>query len=176
MCSSDLPLPQLIGLGQAVRDRSCVLFSLGPGGEAAAMTGRLAVADLTTVLRGLRDLNLRGDGLAWVHGCEAVDRPSLAALLGLGSATGTAVLLSTASPAAAASLAPAAGLVVSGGPVDPVLAGRLAGRAEFRSDGGHRAAAAALRGQDDDEFTIIARGSRFQPGCRPVPAAWDRLR
>jgi len=168
--------PQLIGLGQAVRDRSCVLFSLGPGGEAAAMTGRLAVADLTAVLRGLRDRNLRGDGLAWVHGCEPVDRPSLATLLGLGSATGTTVLLSTASPAAAASLAPAAGLVVSSGPVDPVLAGRLAGQAEFRADGGHRAAVEALRGQDKDEFTIIARGSRFQPGCRSVPAAWARLR
>jgi hypothetical protein len=169
-------LPPVIQLGQAVQDRSCVLFSLGPGGEAAAMTGRLAVADLTTVLSGLRDRSLRGDGLAWVHGCEAVDRPSLAALLGLGSVTGTAVLLSTASPAAAASLAPAAGLVVSSGPVDPVLAGRLAGRAEFRADGGQRAAAAALCGQGDDEFAIIARGSRFQPGCRSVPAAWARLR
>jgi hypothetical protein len=168
--------PQLIQLGQAVRDRSCVLFSLGLGGEAAAMTGRLAVADLTAVLSGLRDQNLRGDCLAWVHGCEAVDRPSLAALLGLGPATGTAVLLSTASPAAAASLAPAAGLVVSSGPVDPVLAGRLAGLAEFRADGGHRAAAAALCGQGEDEFAIITRGSRFQPDCRSVPAAWACLR
>ena len=132
--------------------------------------------DLTTVLAGLRDRDLRGDSLAWVHGCEAVDRPGLAALLGLGPATGTAVLLSTASPAAAASLAPAAGLVVSSGPVDPVLAGRLAGLAEFRAEGGHRAAAEALRGQAEDEFAIIARGSRFQPGCRTVPAAWARLR
>jgi hypothetical protein len=168
--------PQLIQLGQAVRDRSCVLFSLGPAGEAAAMAGRLAVADLTTVLAGLRDQDLRGDSLAWVHGCEAVDRPGLAALLGLGPATGTAVLLSTASPAAAASLAPAAGLVVSSGPVDPVLAGRLAGLAGFRTGGGHQATAEALRGQAEDEFAIIARGSRFQPDCRSVPASWASLR
>jgi hypothetical protein len=169
-------VPPVIRLGQAVRERSCVLFSLGLGGEAAAMAGRLAVADLTTVLSGLRDQGLHGDVLAWVHGCEAVDRPSLAALLGLGPATGTAVLLSTASPAAAASLAPAMGLVVSSGPVDPVLAGRLAGLAPFREEGGQQAAAEALRGQDEDEFALITRGSRFRPDCRSVPAAWARLR
>jgi hypothetical protein len=168
--------PQLIQLGQAVRDRSCVLLSLGPPGEATALAGRLAVADLTAVLTGLRDQDLRGDSLAWVHGCEAVDRSALAALLGLGPATGTAVLLSTASPAAAASLAPAAGLIVSSGPADPALAGRLAGLAGSRADGSHEVAAATLRGQDEDEFAIIARGSRFQPDCRSVPAAWARLR
>jgi hypothetical protein len=164
--------PELIQLGQAVRERSCVLFSLGPPGAAAAAAGRLAVADLCAVLGRLRDQGLRGDGLAWVHGCEVADRPGLAALLGLGPATGTAVLLSTASPAAAASLAPAAGVVVAGGPADPVLAGQLAGQAEFRAEGGHRDAATVLRGQAGDEFTIIRHGARFQPGCQSVPAAW----
>jgi hypothetical protein len=163
-----------IRLGEAVRDRSCVLFSPGPEAEAAAMVGRLAIADLTTVLAGLRDQGLRGDCLAWVHGCEAVDRPSLAALLALGPVTGTAVLLSTASPAAAASLAPAADLIVSGGPADPVLAGRLAALAGFRDDDGERAAAQALRGQREDEFAMITRGSAFRPGCRSVPAAQAR--
>jgi hypothetical protein len=162
----------VIQLGQAVRERGCVLFSLGPPGAAAAAAGRLAVADLGGVLGGLRDQGLRGDCLAWVHGCEAVDRPALAALLGLGPATGTAVLLSTASPAAAASLAPAAGLIVAAGPADAVLAGQLAGQAGFRTEGGHRDAAAVLRGQAGDEFAIIARGARFQPGCQSVPAAW----
>jgi hypothetical protein len=140
------------------------------------MAGRLAVADLTTVLSELRDQGLRGDCLAWVHGCEAVDRPSLAALLALGPATSTAVLLSTASPAAAASLAPAAGLVVPSGPVDPVLAGRLAALAGIRDDDGERAAAQALRAQQEDEFAIITRGAGFRPGCRSVPAAWARRR
>jgi hypothetical protein len=168
--------PPVIRLDQAVRDRSAALFSLGPGDEAAAMAGRLVVADLTTVLSGLRDQHLRADCLAWVHGCEAVDRPSLAALLGLGPATGTAVLLSTGSAAAAASLARAAGVVVSSGPADALLAGRLGELAEFRGQGGQLGAAAALRGQDEDEFAIISRGTRFQPGCRSVPAAWARLR
>ena len=192
------PAPPVIRLGQAVRDRSCVLFSLGPGAAPAAMTGRLAVADLTAVLTGLRDQGLRGDSLAWVHGCEAIDRPSLAALLGLGPATGTAVLLSTSSPVAAASLAPAAGLVVAAGQADPVLAGWLAGLAgrPAPAPAGHpgeagrpgpaghpgqagrvtdpRTAAEILRGQDEDEFAIITRGAGLQPGCRPVPAAWAR--
>jgi hypothetical protein len=191
------PGTPVIRLGQAVRDRSCVLFSLGLGGEAAAMAGRLAVADLTTVLTGLRDEELRGDCLAWVHGCEAIDRPSLAALLALGPATRTAVLLSTSSPAAAASLAPAAGLIVPSGPVDPVLAGRLAGLAASRVPGaagrtgragekggagdrgwaGDQAAAAEiLRGQGEDQFAIISRAAGLQPDCRSVPAAWARLR
>ena len=166
--------PQVIRLGEAVRDRSCVLFSPGRGGEASDMAGRLAVADLTTVLTGLRDQELRGDCLAWVHGCEAVDRPSLAALLGLGPATRTAVLLSTSSPAAAASLAPEAGLVVSGGPAGPALAERLAGLG--RPDRAGPPAADTLRAQHEDEFTIITRGAGFQPGCRSVPVAWARLR
>ena len=169
--------PQVIRLGQAVRDRSCVLFSPGRGGEASAMAGRLAVADLTTVLTGLRDQELRGDCLAWVHGCEAIDRPSLAALLGLGPATRTAVLLSTSSPAAAASLAPDAGLVVSGGPAGPALAERLAGLAgPGLPDRAGPPAADTLRAQHEDEFTIITRGAGFQPGCRSVPAALARLR
>ncbi|MGH3273704.1 MAG: hypothetical protein ACRDNZ_05180, partial [Streptosporangiaceae bacterium] len=168
--------PQVIRLDQAIRDRGCVLFSLGPGAEAASMTGRLAVADLATVLSGLRGQQLRADCLAWVHGCEAVDRPSLAGLLALGPATGTAVLLSTASSAAAASLAPAAAVVVPRGPVDQQLARQLAGLAAFRDDRGEQVAADALRWQDEDEFAIITRGSRFQGGCRPVPAAWARPR
>jgi hypothetical protein len=168
--------PEVIQLGQAVRDRSCVLFSLGPPSAAAAAAGRLAVADLCAVLGGLRDRGLRGDSLAWVHGCDAVDRPGLAALLGLGPATGTAVLLSTAHPAAAARLAPAAGLVVAGGPADPVLAGQLAGQAQFRTEGAQQDAAAVLRGQAGNEFAVIARGARFQPGCQSVPAAWAGLR
>jgi hypothetical protein len=167
--------PPVLRLGQAVRDRGCALFSLGPAGEAAAMAGRLAVADLAAVLAGLRDQGLRGDCLAWVHGCEAIDRPSLAALLGLGAATSTAVLLSTASPAAAASLAPAAGLIVAGGPVEQGLAGRLAALPAFSGEDRRQAAAQALRWQAEDEFAIIERGGRLRPAGRSVPAAWARL-
>ncbi len=166
--------PPVLRLGQAVRDRGCALFSLGPPSEAAAMVGRLAVADLAAVLAGLRDQRLQADCLAWVHGCELIDRPSLAALLGLGAATSTSVLLSTASPAAAASLAPAAGLTVAAGPVEAGLAARLAGLAVLTGDA-RQAAAEALQWQDEDEFAIVERGAALRPDGRSVSAAWARL-
>jgi hypothetical protein len=146
-------------IGPVLRDRGCVLFSLGAAGEAAAMAGRLAVADLTAVLAGLREQQLRADCLAWVHGCDGADRSSLAALLKAGPEAGTAVLLSTASPAAAASLAPDSGTVVAVGPVDQGLAERLAGPD-----------APALQWQDEDEFAIAGPGTPFRPGGRLAPA------
>jgi hypothetical protein len=54
------------------------------------------------VLASWRDLRLRGDTLAWIHGCEAADRAVLAELLGLGPQTGTGLLLSTSADAPAA--------------------------------------------------------------------------
>jgi hypothetical protein len=166
-----------VSVGQAARDRGVVLFTLDGPREQAAMVARLAVADLTAVLAGLRDLGLRGDGVAWIHGCESLTRPALAGLLALGPVTGTAVVLSTASAAAAASLAGAARLVVTGGPADQELAARLAGQAPFRNeDGPQGAAAELLRWQDEDEFAIIGRGPRpwLRPACRSVPIAWAR--
>ena len=140
------------------------------------MVGRLAVADLAAVLAGLRDQRLQADCLAWVHGCELIDRPSLAALLGLGAATSTSVLLSTASPAAAASLAPAAGLTVAaapgrGGP------GRPAGRTGRASTGDARQAAAeALAGRTRTSSPSSSAARRSSRDGRSVPAAWARLR
>lgn len=170
---------QAVSVGQAVRERGVVLFSLDRGvhAGAAAMVGRLAVADLAAVLRGLRELHLRGDCLAWIHGGEVVHRQSLAGLLEAGPATGTAVVFSTASATAAASLAPAARLVMTGGATDRALAARLAELAAFRGEGSQHARAELLRWQDEDEFAVIARGPRprFQPGCRSVPGPWAGL-
>jgi hypothetical protein len=170
------PDDRAVAIGQAVRDRGVVLFSLGRGvhEEAAAMIARLAVADLTAVLSGLRDQHLRADCLTWIHGCEAMGRPGLAALLALGPATGTSVLLSTANAAAAASLAPAVRVVVTGGPADQGLATRLGETAEFRKEGGQQAVAELLRWQDEDEFAIIGPGPgpRLRPGGRLVPGPW----
>lgn len=168
------PRPPQLSFSHAVRARTCALLSLGPGTATAAMAGRLAVADLAAVLAGLRAEQLRADCLAWVHGCEMVDRATLAGLLGLGGKVGTAVLLSTASPAAAASLAPAAGTVLTSGPADQAVAARLAGLAAFAAEDDGRAAAETLRWQDEDEFAIIRRGAGFRPACRTVPAAWSR--
>ncbi len=118
-----------IRLGHAVRDRQVVLFSLERArhGPVAAMLARLVLADLTAVVGRLRDRGLSGDSLVWVNGAESVSRPALARLLDLGPATGTAVLLTTTRPDAAARLAPAARIILAGGPVGADLAGLLAG-------------------------------------------------
>jgi hypothetical protein len=165
-----------ISIGQVVRDRGGAVFSLdcGAHGEAAAMVGRLAVADLAAVLSDLRDQQLRADCFAWIHGCERANRQSLADLAALGPSTGTALLLSTASSAAAASLAAAARVLVTAGPAQPAFATRLAELAEFRDDGRQQAVADRLRWQEEDEFTVLSRGPqrRFQSACRSVPAKW----
>jgi hypothetical protein len=79
-------------LGQVIRGRAVALAPQTPG----------CVAQLAAVLASWRDLRLRGDTLAWIHGCEAADRAVLAELLGLGPQTGTGLLLSTSADAPAA--------------------------------------------------------------------------
>jgi hypothetical protein len=169
-----------VALGRAVRDRDCVLFSLGPEPDPAAsgMAGRLAVADLAAVLGDLAEQGLRGDCLAWVHGCEAAAPAVLDRLLAAGPATGTAVALSTGSAAAAARLAGTAGVLVSSGPTEPRLAARLAELAPFRQESSRQELADVLSGQDEDHFAVIARlprlAARLQPECRSVPRARPR--
>jgi hypothetical protein len=163
-----------ISVGRAVRERGGVAFSLdgrAPDGP-AAMVGRLAVADLAAVLRGLSELRLRGDGLAWIHGCEAVAPQILTELMTVGEATGTAVLLSTGSAAVAEQLIPAARVVVTAGPADRTVATRLAELAQFRGKDSLPGLAELLRWQDEDEFAVLVRGPRprFLPSCRSVPA------
>jgi hypothetical protein len=168
--AADLP----ISVGRAVRERGGVAFTLDRGTPdgPAAMVGRLAVADLAAVLRGLSDLRLRGDGLAWIHGCEAVDPQILTELMTVGQATGTAVLLSTGSVAAAQQLAAAARVVVTAGPTDRAVATRLAELAEFRGQDSQSGLAERLSWQDEDEFAVLVRGPRprFLQSCRLVPA------
>jgi hypothetical protein len=163
-----------ISVGRAVRERGGVAFSLDGGAPdgPAAMVGRLAVADLAAVLRGLSELRLRGDGLAWIHGCEAVAPQILTELMTVGEATGTAVLLSTGSAAVAEQLIPAARVVVTAGPADRTVATRLAELAQFRGKDRQPGLAELLRWQDEDEFAVLVRGPRprFLPSCRSVPA------
>jgi hypothetical protein len=163
-----------ISVGRAVRERGGVSFTLDRGARdgPAAMVGRLAVADLAAVLRGLSELRLRADGLAWIHGCEAVDPQILAELMTVGQATGTAVLLSTGSVAVAQQLVPAARVVVTAGPTDRTVATRLAELAESRGKDSQSGLAERLRWQDEDEFAVLVRGprQRFLESCRSVPA------
>jgi hypothetical protein len=158
-------------IDQAIRDREVVLASLDPAmpSQAAVTAGERAVGDLTAVLRHLREQGLRGDCLAWVHGCEVARPPALAGLLELGAGTGTAILLSTASAGAAAALAGQVTAVVAGGPAgtrvaDSVVARCLPGAAGARADQAER-----LRQQPAGEFTVADRESGVRAGCRLVP-------
>jgi hypothetical protein len=141
-------------------------------GDAAAMTGRLAVADLAAVLGDLRQHGLRGDGLAWVHGCRQADLPGLAGLLALGQPTGTSVLVSTADGAAVDALAGLVAVAVTSGPVDRRAGATLAGLVPFRSSEDLADAAQALSWQGRGELTIAERGARLRAGGQIVPGPW----
>ncbi|HEY1621131.1 MAG TPA: hypothetical protein VGG25_26135 [Streptosporangiaceae bacterium] len=178
-----------VGMQEAIRDRAVVLFSAGPAaGPGAAATGRQAVTDLMTLLGELGAERLRADSLAWVI-CRAGRPgdgdegdgdggddgwPALAGLAALGSAAGTAVLLSTASPADVTSLGQAVRVVLASGPLDQELTRRLAALALFRAEDDRQAAAELLRWQDEDEFAVIGPAGRLRTGCRQVPAPAER--
>jgi hypothetical protein len=120
--------------GRAIRRRSVVLLPARHAVAAQSDAARSepiqqALSELVGTLTSLRELGLRGDCLAWVVGCEAADARRLSELLSLGQETGTAVLLSTTSPALAADLAAEAALVVASGPITGSLAERLADQA-----------------------------------------------
>jgi hypothetical protein len=185
-----------IDLGQAVRDRAVVLFSLDRGvhRRAASMIARLAVADILAVLDGLREMSVRCDSLIWVNGCEVLDRRQAAGLISLGSRTGAAVVLGTSSAPAAAVLAAQAGVVLVRGPADSALGQCLTGQPgpfPAAGAGGAVASAAAviaagplglrasdclggsLADRDRDSLALLVRGprGRLLPSCRAVPAA-----
>jgi len=156
--------------GRAIRGRSVVLVPAHQPAAARPRTtqpGRTqpggaqqAVHDLVGTLTSLRKLDLRGDCLAWVNGCEATDPSLLSDLLAVGNATGTAVVLSATSPGIAADLAAEAGLVVATGPITGNLAQRLADLAVGTSANGPTTAKLAfadiLESQRRNTATLIA--------------------
>ncbi len=106
--------------GQAVLRREIVLVPAGGSGVAA-------MADLAGVLSRMAELRLRGDALAWINGFGAEHAAALRELIALGPQTGLSVLLSTANPAAAASLAEAVDVIIAAGPMHHELSRWLAG-------------------------------------------------
>ncbi len=133
-----------VSLGQTVRDRGVVLFSLDHrlGGGPAGMIARLVVADLMAVCGELRAMSVPGDGLTWINGCEALGERAVADLVAQGSGAGMGVVLGTTSAAAADRLAAGVNVLVS--PAHPPARG---------------------------EFALLARGPRERvlPHCRHVP-------
>ena len=107
-----------VSLGQTVRDRGAVLFSLG--GPAAPMVAGLVVTDLTAVCAELEAMSVPGDGLAWINGCEMLGQRPLAELVAQGRGAGIGVMLATTSRAVADGLAAGVNVVVSAaGPPAP---------------------------------------------------------
>jgi hypothetical protein len=135
-----------VSLGQTVRDRGAVLFSLD--GRAAPMIAGLVVTDLSGVCAELDAMSVHGDGLAWINGCEVLGQRALADLAGLvaqGRGAGMGMVLATTSRAVADGLAAAVNVVVG----------------------------AAQPPQGPDGFALWARApsERMLPRCRPVAAA-----
>jgi hypothetical protein len=144
-------------LGRAIRHRAVSLI-----GPAAA-----AVGDLTAVLAGLADRELRGDTLVWIHGCEQADPAPLSEMLRLGPGTGTGLLLSTTHAATALRLAAAVAVTAVPGPMGEELAARLADL----GPGPAAAGGAPLSAQPEGTFALLTRGAltRLTPRCDIVP-------
>jgi hypothetical protein len=161
-------------IGRAIRCRETVLIATQP----ADAVGH-AAADLATVLRRLRDLDLRADCLAWINGAELVDSASLAELLALGPLTGTGIVLSTGSPSHAAHLASAVSVVAAGYPVGAELRLVLAARVRDASGAGAviERDVERVAEQRPGEVLVIAFGhgrdhsARAVPNCRAASVA-----
>ncbi len=133
-----------ISLSGIVRDRAVALFSLDQAtcGRSAAMIANLVALDTAAVFAASGRLQVGGDGLAWFSHCEAVAPPALAALLGVGTQAGLAVLLGTASPEAAERIAGLANVLVIHRLDDAGLAARLTAAAAHLGEAAAAAPAA----------------------------------
>lgn len=142
------PGPARISLGQAVRDRAVVAFWLdhAADGRTARMIASLVAADLMAVGAELGRIQVAGDALVWIHGCEVLDERLLTELVARGAAAGIAVQLSTASPGGADRLAEAVNVLAVPGQGDQALAARFAAIAGRGADGSAAAGAAGAGG------------------------------
>ena len=96
-----------IDLARVIRDRSAALFR--PESQAMA---RLIVADLLALGDDLRRLEVDGDAVVVVCGCEKLPAPAVTRLAESGATAGLPVLATTTSAPAAAALADSFGTVV----------------------------------------------------------------
>jgi hypothetical protein len=190
-----------VSLGQTIRERGVAVFSLDGGahGDAARMIAGLAVADLMAVGAELQGMSVPGDTVVWVSGCEVLGQQVLADLVVRGQAAGMAVVLGTASAAAADRLAAEVNVLIARGPADPGLVGRFAAAPAARAaaprvagpagagpgaglgagaelafgiNGGGGALAADVAALGAGAFALLARGPerRVLASCCHVPA------
>ena len=179
-----------LGLGRLLRERAVGLFALDPAeqGPAAAMIGRLVVADALALCADLRAMGVSGDAVVWFSGCEQLPSVVLAELVAAGYRAGLTVVLSTTSAGAAASLAGAVNVLALHPAGDEAAAAELAGLASAQPGTGPLAAfstaqarAAAGAGPAGAEAGAAAAGWRpgtgrkLPPAPQPQPVpAWAR--
>ena len=177
-----------LGLGRILRERAVGLFALDPAehGPAAAMIGRLVLADALALCADLRAMGVSGDAVAWFSGCEQLPSVALAELAAAGYRAGLTVVLSTTSAGAAASLAGAVNVLALHPVGDEAAAAELAGLASARPGTGPLAAVstaqapAAAAGAGRGRSQGPGRGGRLAaghgPGAAARPAAAARAR
>jgi hypothetical protein len=167
-----------IGLGRLLRERAVGLFALDPAehGPAAAMIGRLVVADALALCADLRAMGVSGDAVAWFSGCEQLPPVALAELVAAGYRAGLTVVLSTTSAGAAASLAGAVNVLALHPVGDEAVAAELAGLASAQPGTGPLAAfstaqapAAPGAGHPAGAGAGAAAAAGWRPGTGPEP-------
>ncbi len=108
-------------LGPVISERSAMLVRV-----ASPQLAERACADLADLAAALRRIGVDGDALVWVTGGERLPARAVAALISDGRTAGLAVLIGTASPAAAVDLAGLVGARLVHRIADPSLAAILA--------------------------------------------------
>ncbi|HEX9031063.1 MAG TPA: hypothetical protein VF834_04415 [Streptosporangiaceae bacterium] len=133
---SEVPGDSALSLAAALAGREIVVFALDrrAHGRPAAQVARLVVADLAGVLAERRELGIRDDCLVWINGCDVVGHRQLAALVALGPATGTCLVLGSTVGAVAAGLSDTVNVVALAGPAPADLPPEGAGDASLVPD------------------------------------------
>jgi hypothetical protein len=148
-------------LGSVILERSAALLRVGSPESAAR-----ACAGITALAAGLRRIGVDGDALIWVTGGERLTAQAAAALIDDGRASGLAVMVGAASPAATAELAGLVAALLVHRIADPSLAATLAEQA------GPRLSARALLSLGPGEFALAVNAPRprLVERGRSVPA------
>src|SRR5450756_2400847 len=116
-----------IDLGLVIGERTAALITAASAERAAGACG-----DITALAADLRRIGVDGDGLVWISCADRLPAPSVATLIRAGGGAGLAVLITTASPAAAMELAGLVAALLIHRIDDPSLAAGLAVRTGTR--------------------------------------------
>jgi hypothetical protein len=117
-----------VDLGQVVRERAVVLFSIEAAahGRAAVTMASLVARDVLALGSELGRIGVPGDGLVWFDRCGALAPALLSELATRGEAAGLPALLTSTAPGRAEALADEVNVLVLHRLTDPAAAERFA--------------------------------------------------